>query len=366
MTDLKIENSTDIIWTQHNVKPFHPYYNVDKYLQISLSLGGTPTEMEFSAYITIVKKEWNNTECTVIENPKEIYTPFEYPNNALCKFELTIPPMTEVLFNSDLDFEKGVDYLQYFDGGEKYLLDSETVLFGYKNDTNKTDKNISFELISDGSINKGGFYINFEYIKCECANSKIIIDCDELGQEYYLMKFDKNETSFDNIMYYCGNLNCNFTIIPDQKCPDKFISMEMRLTFHEAFFDSFRIYTNNTVTTEIAFLEPHVNGWFFNTIFSPYVENIFEAITQPSTDISKTLQLIFIPINAPEIETAIILTSEMQYYNAKLLFNSHLVSAELSSELLSQGYTMEIYGQLQYATFYEKENMAHKIALNLW
>uniref|UniRef100_A0AC35FYX8 C-type lectin domain-containing protein n=1 Tax=Panagrolaimus sp. PS1159 TaxID=55785 RepID=A0AC35FYX8_9BILA len=158
-----IRNSKDIIVNKRSAKTFHPFYNEDTWIDISIS-GSNPNfvpKMEFQAYITVINKTFELAE----ESNVTVWTSIDekdsgYSKNVHCTFNLVISPNTMVLAVSDISLESGVDYVRY--SQDNYIVnignDVELILEPYKNGT---ERHVLWEFVSDGSLQFYGFEMKF-------------------------------------------------------------------------------------------------------------------------------------------------------------------------------------------------------------
>uniref|UniRef100_A0AC35EVK1 CUB domain-containing protein n=1 Tax=Panagrolaimus sp. PS1159 TaxID=55785 RepID=A0AC35EVK1_9BILA len=141
---------------------------------------------------------------------------------------------------------------------------------------NETERNIFWEFTTDGSVQSHGFEIRFEKKYCSCGDPIVIVPCHS-NKKFYLMN--------DLDDYYCGNLECNFTIKLNESCKFNFIVFDYEITEgkfkHDSTFDVLRIISNNGVLFE------YKNSYASNlkdTILIPASnQNILQAITSMSS-----------------------------------------------------------------------------------
>uniref|UniRef100_A0A914QSF4 CUB domain-containing protein n=1 Tax=Panagrolaimus davidi TaxID=227884 RepID=A0A914QSF4_9BILA len=165
----QVFNSTDMFLNERSAKINHPFYNPDDFIQIFLNKGNSSTEIDFNAYVTIVKQNFEKSggSCVIV-NGNGTFTWASnanltngYDNNIACQFNLTVHAGTSFLITVDQwSLEEGVDLLFYRDDELSYELKrkNQFVLQPYKNNT---DKEFIFEFIADGSYVCSGFVINF-------------------------------------------------------------------------------------------------------------------------------------------------------------------------------------------------------------
>uniref|UniRef100_A0A914PMF1 CUB domain-containing protein n=1 Tax=Panagrolaimus davidi TaxID=227884 RepID=A0A914PMF1_9BILA len=220
-TSFRIENSTQIIANEKSAKTYHPYYNSDNYIQITLSKGEANfiTDMEFQAYISLIKnsQEKTNISCNVLfKNNTIIWSNINetkgYENNIQCFYELILPANAVVIVSMTGYLENKIDYVKYHEIGSydesskiieipDYQNEIDFVIDNFKDNF---DKHFMFEFVSDGSVQFSGFNIVFEFVNCKC-NEKVA-ECSTY--ENRLMEYPPSLDEY----YYCGNLKCNITV----------------------------------------------------------------------------------------------------------------------------------------------------------
>uniref|UniRef100_A0A914XXC1 CUB domain-containing protein n=1 Tax=Panagrolaimus superbus TaxID=310955 RepID=A0A914XXC1_9BILA len=169
-TKFSIINSTQIILNERSVKLLHPYYNSDMFIQIDLSKSDPNfvTQVEFQAYVTIVKQQFGmsipsciSTEIDVGTRWTNLISPLQgYDNNMCCSYNFTILKNRGVsVYIEQLWLETNVDVLKYRigDSANVLIVDYEDIVIQPKN----IDREAVFEFISDGSIHGLGFSLVF-------------------------------------------------------------------------------------------------------------------------------------------------------------------------------------------------------------
>uniref|UniRef100_A0AC35FG04 CUB domain-containing protein n=1 Tax=Panagrolaimus sp. PS1159 TaxID=55785 RepID=A0AC35FG04_9BILA len=230
-----------------------------------------------------------------------------------------------------------------------------------------TERTVLWEFISDGSIESLGFSLSFEEISCFCGESLIIIPCQ--GIRFYDIM---NRTDG----YYCGNLNCNFTIILDPECENQseIIKMEITLTPDQLdpqlmyIYDIFRIIVDNVTILEINY----ANYYRVHTMFLyANSSNIFQVIT--ASDLYAKNIFINFGVDGPPIDVStIMLTNDIPYFAYHLCENKtpNLFNIQLSPELKLQNASIEMYSTFENIEtailFFNNESITHKINFENW
>uniref|UniRef100_A0AC34FX02 CUB domain-containing protein n=1 Tax=Panagrolaimus sp. ES5 TaxID=591445 RepID=A0AC34FX02_9BILA len=167
--ELIIKNSTHIIENHRSAQLFHPYYNSDNYIEINLSNGDPTffTDIEFRAYVSIVRKKFKQPEdsgCTITQNGDATNwaSNIGYENDMYCKYELIIPPNTQVSLRIIYYcVETNTDYIKYTTDENETIILEKTDGLNFHNFENVSNKHVLFEYISDGSVQYLGFSLSF-------------------------------------------------------------------------------------------------------------------------------------------------------------------------------------------------------------
>ena len=165
------------------------YYNNDRYLKIVLTGNpkGPKTEVEFQAYVTIIKNNWTEVEdpnCVTKADGNSIRWSnldprnIGYPNNARCTYDLVIPKGTEVVaIGHILLLEDFVDHVNfYIDANDTTqpvdfnLIKYEEIVFVGPGE-GEEERLIPWEFTSDGSWRSFGFLIEFQ------TQSNLVLFC---------------------------------------------------------------------------------------------------------------------------------------------------------------------------------------------
>uniref|UniRef100_A0A914Y1H7 CUB domain-containing protein n=1 Tax=Panagrolaimus superbus TaxID=310955 RepID=A0A914Y1H7_9BILA len=228
-TILKVQNTRDTFITPENVRVSQPHYSIDNYLKVYLSINknpyfppfqhGEPT-YELTAYVTIIQNFFNNVaiscNSTIPLNPNSTtfwsyWNDNGYLSNGRCTHMIKIKPKMEViatLQNSEL--EDNVDMINFYEVNNSIpsgQLKKGCVAAVFPTEDEKEEREILWEFISDGSVQLRGFNVSFNSTYCNCANPSIIVPCTGKIDAYIM------DGAGD---FYCGNLNCNFTVIQTQ------------------------------------------------------------------------------------------------------------------------------------------------------
>uniref|UniRef100_A0AC34GSY7 A-kinase anchor protein 7-like phosphoesterase domain-containing protein n=1 Tax=Panagrolaimus sp. ES5 TaxID=591445 RepID=A0AC34GSY7_9BILA len=170
----KIVHSEPLFIAADNYDPFEFVITKAGYKYKHFNMIEDLKELEFSAYVTVVSKEWKEVEinCTKSIPPKKPgganYLDeniidgagvSNYPNNARCKYDMFLPPNTDLIVTPILkNLERNVDYVQYRIGNKNVTLTKKIVITG-----TPVRRNVSFEFISDGSVSGDAFNIRFAF-----------------------------------------------------------------------------------------------------------------------------------------------------------------------------------------------------------
>uniref|UniRef100_A0A914YW05 CUB domain-containing protein n=1 Tax=Panagrolaimus superbus TaxID=310955 RepID=A0A914YW05_9BILA len=168
LTWLTVINRTDVITNEIGLQTYHPYYNPDQWMQITLTKDHSDSikRLEFQAYVTLVKKEFPNIDAkcsNVTTGYKTLWTMDQqmgYGKNVNCSYLLIVKPDTEIFVDVDkVVFEKGVDYIRYYPENlpRNYTTISSPTEFIVEPDENGKEKRFIWEFVSDGSIQSSGF-----------------------------------------------------------------------------------------------------------------------------------------------------------------------------------------------------------------
>lgn len=169
-------------FSSRSLKINHAIYNSDSRIQISLfpgknKLPENAQNPEFEGYVTIVKKNEKKQDKCIVKSDgnTNVWSNYKnnyelYKNNLHCIYNLLIPPNSEVFVTSLSNLEIGNDVIVFYDEkNNSHLLPKhhteyflrEFMLFS-KNVT--AGSNFTFEFVSDGSLQWGGFLMNFTVI----------------------------------------------------------------------------------------------------------------------------------------------------------------------------------------------------------
>uniref|UniRef100_A0AC35FKM6 CUB domain-containing protein n=1 Tax=Panagrolaimus sp. PS1159 TaxID=55785 RepID=A0AC35FKM6_9BILA len=312
LTLLTVINKTDTITNEIGLQTYHAYYNPDQWMQITLSKDheDKTLKLEFQAYITIVLKDFPNTDakCTnVTTGPTTIWTMDKekgYGKNVNCTHLLIIPPKTEILVKIDeVVFEKGVDYIKYypegnrrnyttFDSGATFILEPLEDEEGHKN------KTFVWEFVTDGSVQASGFNVSFMEMPCVCSDKNI--DCNV--PYFHVMNFTDR--------YYCGSLNCNFDVSTCSAADMLEIIFEPHdIGAQRDLYDVFTVYSNNVSVLEIDSTNRYLGK--FPVYLNSKNDNKFEVVANVSKNV-KWLDIFVKPFIKPKIDLNVTL-SDSQY-----------------------------------------------------
>uniref|UniRef100_A0A914Q611 CUB domain-containing protein n=1 Tax=Panagrolaimus davidi TaxID=227884 RepID=A0A914Q611_9BILA len=307
LTLLTAINKTDTITNEIGLQTYHAYYNPDQWMQITLSKDheDKTLKLEFQAYVTIVLKEFQNTDakCTnVTTGPTTIWTMNKekgYGKNVNCTHLLIIPPTTEILVKIDeVVFEKGVDYIKYypegnrrnyttFDSGATFILEPLEAEEGHKN------KTFVWEFVSDGSVQASGFNVSFMEMPCVCSNKNI--DCNV--PYFHVMNFTDR--------YYCGSLNCNFDVSTCSADMLEIIFEPHDIGAQRDLYDVFTVYSNNVPVLEIDSTNRYLGK--FPVYLNSKNDNKFEVVANVSKNV-KWLDISVKPFIKPKIDLNVTLS----------------------------------------------------------
>lgn len=165
-----------MFFSEKSVKLFHPIYNDDNTIKIFLSKNDDihfVPEMEFLAYISVLKKNATLTEiqCSVEKKPNPKYSSMlwridnGYINNGHCAFQVVIPQNTMLVVHAFIELEQGVDYIKYnLDENNIAIMKNGKQDLYFDPFNNGLDRNITFNFISDGSVQRKGFIIELNHL----------------------------------------------------------------------------------------------------------------------------------------------------------------------------------------------------------
>uniref|UniRef100_A0AC35GIY0 Uncharacterized protein n=1 Tax=Panagrolaimus sp. PS1159 TaxID=55785 RepID=A0AC35GIY0_9BILA len=114
-TQLTIENSTQVLVIKDMAQSLFPYYNIDNYIQISLSNSTfpyAPPGFEFEAYVSVVRKKYKRVQanCTTSNITLVGVATWQldggYQNNAYCVYEYVILPNHQLFIQGGATEEK--------------------------------------------------------------------------------------------------------------------------------------------------------------------------------------------------------------------------------------------------------------------
>uniref|UniRef100_A0AC34F383 CUB domain-containing protein n=1 Tax=Panagrolaimus sp. ES5 TaxID=591445 RepID=A0AC34F383_9BILA len=123
-------------------------------------------EMEFKAYISIIGKNYtiNEIPCSISTMYNVIQWTIEdgYINNGYCSIEIVIPQKHMYGVIVFLEIEENVDVIRYnLDENNIAKLKNRGDELYFLPFNDGLERNMTFEFISDGSVQGLGFYVNF-------------------------------------------------------------------------------------------------------------------------------------------------------------------------------------------------------------
>uniref|UniRef100_A0AC34FMR5 CUB domain-containing protein n=1 Tax=Panagrolaimus sp. ES5 TaxID=591445 RepID=A0AC34FMR5_9BILA len=319
----------------------------------------TLKRLEFQAYVTIVKKEFPNTdaECSnVTTDYNTVWTMDQkmgYGKNVNCSYLLVVEPNTEVFVDvNKVVFEKGVDYIRYYpeDLPRNYTTIGAPIEFIIEPDENGKEKRLVWEFVTDGSIQSSGFDVSFTQLPCVCRNATI--DCET--PDFNVMNFTDN--------YYCGNLNCNFAIT---KCATaemiKIIFEPQSFGSNDELYDVFTVYSNNEVVLQIDYTNRYIGK--FPVYLNSANNNSFEVVANLSTTV-KLIKINVKPFTQPTFSNVTTLSA---------VKSNVIIDTSADKEILFQigkgtaSETFVVYSTLsQGGPLYNNESLSLKLFGEKW
>uniref|UniRef100_A0AC35FJX7 CUB domain-containing protein n=1 Tax=Panagrolaimus sp. PS1159 TaxID=55785 RepID=A0AC35FJX7_9BILA len=239
-----------------------------------------------------------------------------------------------------MESENYVDMMYYSydniisNGDDKITFGND---YAFAND-GKTVKELLLEFRSDGSIQSKAFEVEFVIKHCSCADSLITVPCT--GEIHtYLMKSEIDSTDRD---FYCGNLECNFTIMLNSTCASPFILLSLSFHPYPAENDTFRVISNNTTICDPYYILqnpcriPSTNlNIFQTTITSSLVNAQYLTIDLSASNISTYLP------------TFVINETKPYYFHDPFFTNNgetpYMILIKLSSKLRQRNATIDVF-----------------------
>jgi hypothetical protein len=129
-----------------------------------------------------------------------------YPSYQHCENTIIVQENFEsALILDESNYEMCCDKLTFEINGSKWTSFDQLTL------TSKANGSLLY-FHSDGNTQSAGYKAILETYKCECADSNIVLDCDNNIQIFPMR----------NTAYFCSNITCDFKISPNSNCSNKY------------------------------------------------------------------------------------------------------------------------------------------------
>ncbi|KAE9551356.1 hypothetical protein FO519_005438 [Halicephalobus sp. NKZ332] len=150
-----------------------------------------------------------------------------YPNNTICEATLLSQPGKSIYLSVSSVVESVADKIILKDTRGNICS-----LNGKRKVALSSNNNYTFHFESDGNTNAVGFLIQKLDFDCTCIQTKKIVSCDNYA------------FGLNIVDSYCNSMNCEFDVVLNQSCPQRFFFLGAQTQFRDGNIDSLEIFVD--------------------------------------------------------------------------------------------------------------------------